>query len=281
VQTQAQPITLSALTLRTAGFAARVEAAAAAGFRQLGLSVEQYAEAGRRGWTDARMRDLLAEHGLRVAEVELLRNWAAPDTSGTAEAEADGTVFHMARVFGADRVHATCFEQHSFDTLSAGLRSAAEQAADAGTSLALEYMPYAGVASLSEAWRLVEAAGHPAAGVLVDAWHWKRGHTTADELAAVPADRIVAVQLCDTLPVPMAAQRDEARHHRLLPGEGSAELLPMLRALRDHGVRAPVAVEVLSDSLDAQSPFTTAEDAFRTTARVLRDAFADALPTPG
>lgn len=275
--TAAHQVTLSALTLRRAGFHDRVHAAAAAGFQQIGLSVDQY-EHDRHELSDRDMQQLLDAHGVRVAEVELLDGWPVFGTGGPP-AEQDGTVFHLTRVFRPDRIHATCFGRFPFRTLAAGLATAAEWAAAEGAGVALEYMPYAGVPSLSAAWRLVEAAEHPAAGVLIDAWHWKRGHTTAAELETVPAGRVAAVQLCDTLREARPDQRAEALHHRLPPGMGHAELPSLLRMLHEHGVRAPLAVEVPSDTLDAQSPFRTAEQVYRSTDRVLRQAHTDATRT--
>lgn len=275
--TAAHQVTLSALTLRHAGFRDRVRAAAAAGFQQIGLSVDQY-EQDRLELGDRDMQQLLDAHGVRVAEVELLDGWPAFGRGGQ-RTEPDRTVFHLARVFRPDRIHATCFGQFPFRTLAAGLATAAEHAAAEGAGVALEYMPYAGVPSLSAAWRLVEAAAHPAVGVLIDTWHWTRGHTTTAELAAVPADRVAAVQLCDTLREAWPDQRAEALHHRLPPGTGDAELPSLLRVLDNHGVRSPLAVEVPSDTLDGQSPFRTAEQVYRSTDRVLRQAHGDADPT--
>ena len=48
-----------------------------------------------------------------------------------------------------------------------------------------------------DALGLVEDAGHPAGGIVIDVWHVERAETSPDELAALPLHRIVGVELND------------------------------------------------------------------------------------
>ncbi|MBM7804185.1 sugar phosphate isomerase/epimerase [Geodermatophilus bullaregiensis] len=50
----------------------------------------------------------------------------------------------------------------------------AGQAADAGARLGIEFLPWSHVPTASDALRLVEDAGHPAGGIVVEAWHVER-----------------------------------------------------------------------------------------------------------
>ena len=54
---------------------------------------------------------------------------------------------------------------------------------------------------------------------------------TPADLAAVPADRIVSVQLCDVLAQPMDPPRTESLGHRLPPGQGFGDAVGLVRAL--------------------------------------------------
>ncbi|MGV2970024.1 hypothetical protein [Mycolicibacterium sp. D3] len=79
-------------------------------------------------------------------------------------------------------------------------------------------------------------------GVLVDALHYDRSATTPDDLAALPAEWINYVQICDGLsprPTSVDELRFQGRTARLLPGEGCIDLVDMLQALP--GV--PVSIE--------------------------------------
>ncbi|MFI1336155.1 sugar phosphate isomerase/epimerase family protein [Streptomyces sp. NPDC020845] len=281
--TDAPGLTLCALTLRTASFDERVRAAAQAGFTGIGLAVHQYRQARAEGWTDARMAALLTEYGLRLTEVELLRHWARPRRYDERRRSEDDTVFHIAETFGARRVNAGMFDEHPYQDLVDGLRTAAERAERAGAVLGLEFMPFSGIRDLGLAARVVAAvrsprpAGAASPGLILDAWHLTRGRTRPEEIAALPPGAVVSVQLDDVLPTPLSDTLHEARHQRQLPGEGSADLTGLLRLLRRAGVQAPVSVEVLSDDLDARAPAETAARAYRTTCRVLATA---AVATP-
>ena len=54
---------------------ARVAAAATAGFTAIGLAVEDYQACRERGLSPATLRQILADSGIVVAELEFLTNW--------------------------------------------------------------------------------------------------------------------------------------------------------------------------------------------------------------
>jgi sugar phosphate isomerase/epimerase len=116
----------------------------------------------------------------------------------------------------------------------------------------------------------VDGAGRENGAVLVVAWHWSRAGSTPVDLAAVPGDRIVAVQLCDVLEHPLTPLRAESLGHRLPPGRGFGDVLGMLDALLAADI-APqvVAVEVISDDLVARGPDVAAATAYEAAREVL------------
>jgi sugar phosphate isomerase/epimerase len=112
-------------------------------------------------------------------------------------------------------------------------------------------MPYSGVPNLATAWRIVQ--GVPNAGLIVDCWHWARAGQQVTDLDAVPAERIISVQLCDVRAEPMEPPRAESLGHRLPPGKGYGDTVGLLRHLAGRGVTpAVMAVEVISDELLAR-----------------------------
>ncbi|WP_203606188.1 TIM barrel protein [Streptomyces sp. SID11385] len=272
-------LTLSAQTLRAVPFGTRVGAAAEAGFQGLGLSVEQYKDALEAGWTDRRMADLLAARGLRVTEIELLTAWGGG--AGRRAREDDALAGRLVELFRPERVHATVFAECPLDELAAGFADVCRKAAASGARAALEFLPYAGIPTIGAAWEVVAAAGDANGGILVDCWHWARSGATAADLAPVPAERIIAVQLADALRTPLRDPRYEARHHRLLPGEGGGHVAGMLDTLRAHGVRASLAAEVVSDMLDVQDPRLTARQVHRACVGVLEEADFPGRPVDG
>ena len=89
-------------------------------------------------------------------------------------------------------------------------------------TVALEFMPYSGVPDLATAWQILDDAGRANSALIVDVWHWARAGMTPADLDPVPADRIVALQLCDVLEHPMEPLRAESLGHRLPPARATA-----------------------------------------------------------
>ena len=114
-----------------------------------------------------------------------------------------------------------------------------------GMTADLEFMPWTAVPHAQAALRTVQAAGSPTnAGILVDALHVARSHTTLDDLRALPPGLLHYAQICDA-----PAGKDftveqmvhTARCERLLPGEGGIDLTGIFAALP---ADVPVSVEV-------------------------------------
>ncbi|MFJ6573327.1 sugar phosphate isomerase/epimerase family protein [Streptomyces sp. NPDC091292] len=256
-------LTCSANTLRFADLPTRAAAAAGAGFTGIGLRLDDYRHSGHQ---DSRVRELLDEHALRILELEHTWDWAA----GEPGPEED-TLFHLADTIGYRQLNVTMFEEHPPDEVTTAFGRLCDRAADHGLLVGLEFLPYSRVRTLAQAWRVVADADRDNGGVLLDLWHWHRTGTTPADLAGIPPGRITSLQLCDVLPQPMPDAKQEARHHRQLPGQGAGGTGAVVAALRRHGLRCPVSVEVFSDELDRLPPTEAAHRAATTGRRCLRE----------
>ena len=123
-------------------------------------------------------------------------------------------------------------------------------------------------------WTLPETAAlardcGPNIGVILDVWHWHHSGGTTADIAATPASRIVHVHISDAKPMAPEAVRDNMR---VMPGEGSIDLVGFLQALKLIGYVDGVSPEPLG-RVPAEM---TAEDAARlglqTTLAVMRKA---------
>ncbi|GHE77193.1 IolI protein [Amycolatopsis deserti] len=254
----------SANTLRFADLPTRVATAAAAGFTGIGLRVSDYLGA---DMSDVDVRDLLDRHGVRVFELEHTWDWAA----GVDPAEE--AMFRLAERIGVRHLNVPMFAEHPLPALVEPFAALCDRAAAHGVLVGFEFLPYSHVRTLGEVWQVVAAADRPNGGITFDLWHWFRSGGQPPDLTGIPASKIVTIQLCDVLRQPGPDLTEEARHRRLLPGQGAGDTLGTLRALREHGVTAPVSVEVFSDDLDA----LPAADA----ARLAFDAGTDVLDRAG
>jgi sugar phosphate isomerase/epimerase len=266
-----EPLVISSWTLgELVPFEERVRVAARTGFAGIGLRAENYVAARDAGLTDADMLAILDAYGVAASEVEYLTGWGTEADRDAAQRRKEETVFHMARTFGAGHLNCGLLEKPPLPAVTEAFAALCDRAGD--LVVALEFMPYSGVPDLATGWAVVRDAGRANAGLLVDAWHWARSGTTAADLAPVPPQRILGVQLCDVGERPLEPLRRESLHHRLPPGQGFGDVVGTLRALDAHGVRAPYSVEVISDDLLARGLETAATTALEASRAVLAAA---------
>lgn len=118
-----------------------------------------------------------------------------------------------------------------------------------GLTADLEFMPWTAVPDARSALRVVQRAGTPAnAGILVDALHFGRSHTTLDDIRAIPRALLHYAQICDA-PAGTGFSTEQmihtARCARQLPGEGGIDLQGLFQALPPD---LPVSVEVIDQA---------------------------------
>ena len=75
-------------------------------------------------------------------------------------------------------------------------------------------------------------------GLVVDAWHFTRSGSRLADVTDV-AELVRDFQICDTAPGAEADLMDECMHRRLLPGEGTADVVGLVRALDAGGAELP------------------------------------------
>ena len=227
----------------------RVRAAAAAGFDGIGLRAENYWQAMQSGLDAAAMVEIADESGVKVLEVEYLTGWGTTADRDEEQRRKERAVVEMACSFGVRHMNAGLLEKLPVDAITEAFARLCDRAGD-DLTVALEFMPYSGVPDLATAWQIVRDAGRANGALIVDVWHWARAGMTPADLAGVPADRVVSVQLCDVLAEPMDPPRTESLGHRLPPGRGHGDAVGLVRALQLAGVRpAVIAVEVISHEL--------------------------------
>lgn len=235
-----------------ADLGAAIDAALAAGYGGASVWAHQLAAVGARG--------------MPITVVEAATAWA----NGTPEASASEArrLAEAAHRHGAGKILAACLDAHLEDEgrARANLAVLADEADTAGAQVCLEFLPWSGVPDLAAAWALVEPLG-PAAGLLLDTWHWTRQRTTQawDVLASVPGERIGCLQLCDAAPRPGDDLLAEAMTCRLLPGEGVGRFADLLALLAEIGARPVIATEVFH-------PARVARDGAAAYARATHDA---------
>ncbi|WP_328931299.1 MULTISPECIES: sugar phosphate isomerase/epimerase family protein [unclassified Streptomyces] len=249
----------------------RVEAARDAGFTAFGLLYVDLVEA-EREYGIAGIRSLFADNGIDHVELELLTDWwadgprrAASDTVRTGMLRAIEALGARTFKIGPD----VADEPWELDVWAKEFAVLAAQADGVGARLGVEPLPWSNLRTVHDGLRLVEAAGHPAGGLIIDVWHVERAHTPPAELADVPGSRIVGVELNDAHSDVVGSLFEDTVHRRLLCGEGSFDLPGIVAALRTAGFRGPWGVEILSDTHRALPVREAAAAAYRSAAALV------------
>jgi sugar phosphate isomerase/epimerase len=231
------------------GFVERLTAAARAGLTGIGLTWVDYQHL-RETSDPAELRKAVDDSGVAVIEIEFLNAWWADGDRGRASREQATTLYEMADVFDARHLNvgASVAAENAppFEAMVDRFAGVCDRAAEHGLLVGLEPMPFFVLSDVSRAWDVVRAADRGNAGLVIDAYHWFRGTPQPDAVRDIPAERFFAIQLCDG---PRQAPRpllEETLDARLWPGEGEWDLAGLVRLLSDHGVTAPVEVEVLN-----------------------------------
>ena len=110
--------------------------------------------------------------------------------------------------------------------------------------------------SFGQALDVVQAAGQPNVGVLIDSYHWHLSGSRAEDLARVTPGLPVFVHINDA-PAGAPSTLDDSM--RVLPGEGVLDLPGWLRQIRDAtGYDGFVSLELFSERLRAMEPVEAA-----------------------
>ncbi|PSH61113.1 sugar phosphate isomerase [Phyllobacterium sophorae] len=161
-------------------------------------------------------------------------------------------ILEAANAIGAKRL-SVCGDDPDRSRLVSNFAELCDLAARFDMGVDLENMGWRTVATFSDALAVVEQAGRPNGGALVDTLHFSRNGGEPSDLRTAAKSRIRSVQLCDAgQPAPQSHEEmiAEARSGRLAPGEGVLTLTAILRAVPED---AAISVEVpIGPSVDPQ-----------------------------
>jgi sugar phosphate isomerase/epimerase len=234
-------------------FEERVRAAAEAGFAAMGLYVGDYQRLRAEGASDADLRAVLDQYGMRVVEIEALRGWSATGAERAAYLQAERSVFAMSDALGPGH-HVQVIGPYTgtLDDAAEAFAGVCDRAAEHGLAAAIEFLPeMSNIPDAATAMRIVTRAGRANGGICLDCWHHFRGANDDDMLRAVPAEAIFTVQFDDG-----PRQRvdpdyyTDCTRYRNAPGDGEFDLAGFLRLVDEMGVRLPLSVEVMSVDLE-------------------------------
>ncbi|MFF7234645.1 TIM barrel protein [Streptomyces sioyaensis] len=229
----------------------RVEAASQAGFRGFGIRHGDLMDVEESLGFPA-FRRILEDHGMVHVELEFLGGWSSDDPevrSASAGLRAD--LLRAAEALGARHIKVGGVLAEGgctldIDRVAARFARLAEDAAQAGTMVGLESMPFFEIRTPRIALEIVEKAGHPSGGLFLDVWHVARAGVDYEDIGALPARQIVGVELDDASQCITGTLWEDTHNARLFPGEGDLNVKSFVSAIKRTGYTGPFGVEMLS-----------------------------------
>ncbi len=238
-------VSLAALTVLDAGPAGHIEAAHSAGFAYAGLRLQPLLPSDETiAGLVAREQQILAL--LDATGIKPLEIGVFPIKPGL-NVENYGPVLNFSHRIGARFITCPIEDTNKARRLESFVRLC-ELAETCGLETLVEFNPYSGCKSLSEALEFVEASGRPDARLLIDVLHLARSGGSPDDLRSVDPALVALVHLCDANPPPEGLSseeelRRESRTARLYPGEGVLWLDELLDAIAPD---TPLSIEAPS-----------------------------------
>lgn len=208
----------------------------------------------------------MAATGVKVFDVEIIR------LKRGIRIEDYLPLFEVAGRLGARRVKVAGDEPDEAFITDA-FAAVCDAAEPFGLTADLEFMAFAGIRTLQQAARIVEATGRENANVLIDSLHLSRSGGAPRDVEEVDPALFGYVQLCDapaTLPADLDAIAHEARTGRLVPGDGD---LPLAELVARMPPDMPVSLELpMKDLARRMSALSRAKLAIAGARRVLARA---------
>jgi sugar phosphate isomerase/epimerase len=232
-------------------FRDRVETAHRVGYCGIGfIHADVVAVSERLGFRT--MKQILDDNDMKYVEVEIIGDWF---TDGEKRRRSDMVrkdLLRAAEALGACHIKIGGDIENEgrnvypMDRMIRELKVLATEAANAGTKLALELMPFTNLGTIEQGVELIQGTGAKNAGLMLDIWHLARGNIDFADIRTVPRESIFWVEIDDALPEVEGTLYNDTIHNRLYPGEGSLDIQKFLRTVQATGYDNPFGVEILS-----------------------------------
>jgi sugar phosphate isomerase/epimerase len=250
-------------------FKERIEAAARAGFKGVGLWHADLMHVTKTR-SLKEMRQILDDNGIRHVEIEFISDFFVRDPERRKASDVNRKLLMDAceglkgrHIKVGDFFNTQVPMQQVIDEFS----QLCQEAAQRGITIGYEMMPFSNIDSLEKAQTLVEGAAQKNSGVIFDLWHIVKLGIPYEKVMKFPAPYFLGVEINDgylKTPAGMTIV-EETTGHRKLCGYGEFDVKGFLKQLAQSPYRGPVGIEVLSKELRTWPLEKAAKTAFDST----------------
>jgi sugar phosphate isomerase/epimerase len=247
-------------------FRERVEAAARAGFKGLGIWHADLAHSLKK-YSLKDMKKILDDNGIKHIELEFLMDWFM---DGEKKQQSDVTknlLLEAAEILPARHVKVGEFEKSHcpMPKMTEAFAALCKDASDRGTLIVYEMMPFSTIDSVEKAVELVSGAGAKNGGICFDLWHLSKLRIPHEKVARVPLKYIKAIEINDGTWECSWSLHEDTINHRLFCGDGEYDVKGFVSTMLKAGYDGPWGIEVLNAEWRKKPLVETAEKAFDST----------------
>jgi len=228
-------------------FKDRVEAAAGAGFKGIGIwhTDLEHILLHR---TIKEIKQILEDNGMKYIELEFLNDWFL---DGARKAESDSRrkrlleaseALHAKHVKVGDFYNSSCPMPRIIEAFAALCAEAEKH----GATIGFEIMGCAMIDNIQDAITMVEAAGAKNGGLILDIYQVANLGMTYEEISRIPLKYLIGVELNDGT-LPGSPHHDPS--NRRFCGEGEYDIKGLIHCVKNIGYTGSWGVEVISEKL--------------------------------
>jgi sugar phosphate isomerase/epimerase len=231
-------------------FKDRVEAAARAGFKGMGIwhaDLDHILKSG----SLKEMKRILDDNGMKYLELEFLKDWFVDGEKKKQSDIEKKKLLEASAALDAKHIKVGDFDRTicPMPRLIESFAQLCTEAANYGATIGFELMPFAMIDTLKDALAMVEGAGAKNGGIILDTWHLAKLGIPFEEVARMPKRYLISVELNDgTYQAPWSLFEDTINHRRLC-GEGEFEVPRFIECVLKTGYTGPFGIEVLCQEL--------------------------------
>jgi len=246
-------------------FKDRVEAAARAGFKGMGIwhaDLENTLK--KRSLKE--MKKILDDNGIKHIELEFLGGFFLDGEEKKASDALRPKLLEASQALGAHHLKVGHFvkTQASMQKTKDSFAQLCEDGAKYGTPIGWELMPFCDIDSVEKAMQLLEGAPKNG-GICLDLWHIGKLRIPYEKVATIPLNRITSIEINDGTYESTWSMHEDTINHRLLCGEGEFEPKRFVATMLKTGYTGPWGIEVLNADLRKKPLNEIVTRAYKTT----------------